>query len=78
MNDFLTMLIIFTLLMVVTYFSHRYVNSKGNNTLNIIIYIFAGVSAVRLSEYIDILPTTIVLLFSITMVFIKYQNKESK
>ena len=71
MNDFLIMLIILALMLVVAYFSIRYVNSDKYNTLNIVIYILVGVLAIRLSMSIDVLPTTIMALYSIPLILLK-------
>ena len=74
MNDFLIMLIILALMLVVAYFSIRYVDSDKYNTLNIVIYILVGVLAIRLSMSIDVLPTTIMALYSIPLVLLKVGN----
>ena len=78
MNDLLIMLIIFGLLFVVAYFSIRYVDSDKYNTLNIVIYILVGVLAIRLSMSIDVLPTTIMALYSIPLVLLKVGNNGGK
>ena len=78
MNDFLIMLIILALMLVVAYFSIRYVNSDKYNTLNIVIYILVGVLAIRLSMSIDVLPTTIMALYSIPLILLKVGNNGGK
>ena len=78
MNDFLIMLIILALMLVVAYFSIRYVDSDKYNTLNIVIYILVGVLAIRLSMSIDVLPTTIMALYSIPLVLLKVGNNGGK
>ena len=77
-NDFLIMLIILALMLVVAYFSIRYVNSDKYNTLNIVIYILVGVLAIRLSMSIDVLPTTIMALYSIPLILLKVGNNGGK
>ncbi|XWX34312.1 hypothetical protein LMHOCYYV_CDS0088 [Staphylococcus phage PG-2021_4] len=74
MSDFLIMLLIFALLLVLSYFSMRYVHSSKYNTLNIIVCMFVGISAIRLSQYIDILPTTIMVLYFIPLILLKTRN----
>ena len=74
MNDFLIMILIFALLLVVAYFSMRYVHSSKYNILNIIVCVFVGVSAIRLSQYIDILPATIMVLYFIPLILLKTRN----
>ena len=71
MNDFLIMILIFTLLLVVAYFSMRYVHSSKYNILNIIIIIFVGSSTVKLSQYIDMLPETIMILYIVPLILLK-------
>lgn len=78
MNDFLIMLIIFVLLFVVAYFSFRYLNSDKHSTLNIVIYMLVGVLAIRLSMSIDVLPTTIMALYSIPLILLKVGNNGGK
>ena len=78
MNDFLIMLIILASMLVVAYFSIRYVDSDKYNTLNIVIYILVGVLAIRLSMSIDVLPTTIMALYSIPLVLLKVGNNGGK
>lgn len=77
MNDFLIMLIIFVLLLVVAYFSFMYVNSDKNSRysiLCIIVYLFVGIPAIRLSMTIDELPTTIMVLYSIVLALFKTRD----
>ena len=74
MNDFLIMLIIFVLLFVVAYFSFRYLNSDKHSTLNIVIYMLAGILVIRLSMSIDALPSTIMVLYSIPLALFKVRN----
>ena len=71
MNDLLIMLIIFGLLFVVAYFSIRYVNSDKYNTLNIVIYMLAGILVIRLSMSTGVLPSTIMVLYSIPLILLK-------
>ena len=78
MNDLLIMLIIFGLLFVVAYFSIRYVNSDKYNTLNIVIYMLAGILVIRLSMSIDVLPSTIMVLYSIPLILLKVGNNGGK
>ena len=78
MNDFLIMLIIFVLLFVVAYFSFRYLNSDKHSTLNIVIYMFAGILLIRLSMSIDVLPSTIMVLYSIPLALFKVRNNGGK
>ena len=68
MNDLLIMLIIFGLLFAVAYFSMRYVHSSKYNILNIIVIIFVGSSTVKLSQYIDMLPETIMILYIVPLI----------
>ena len=77
MNDYLIMFIIFILLLVVTYFSFMYVNSDKNSRysiLCIIVYLFVGIPAIRLSMTIDELPTTIMVLYSIVLALFKTRD----
>ena len=78
MNDFLIMLIIFALLFVVAYFSFRYLNSDKHSTLNIIIYMLAGILVIRLSMFTDVLPSTIMVLYSIPLILLKVGNNGGK
>ena len=78
MNDFLIMLIIFVLLFVVAYFSFRYLNSDKHSTLNIIIYMLAGILVIRLSMFTDVLPSTIMVLYSIPLILLKVGNNGGK
>lgn len=78
MNDFLIMLIIFALLFIVAYFSLRYLNSYKHNTLNTIIYMIAGILVIRLSMFIDSLPYTIMVLYSIILILFKVINSGDK
>ena len=78
MNDFLIMLIIFVLLFVVAYFSFRYLNSDKHSTLNIIIYMLAGILVIRLSMFTDVLPSTIMVLYSIPLILLKVGNNSGK
>lgn len=78
MNDFLIMLIIFVLLFVVAYFSFRYLNSDKHSTLNIVIYMLAGILLIRLSMSIDALPSTIMVLYSIPLALFKVRNNGGK
>lgn len=78
MNDFLIMLIIFVLLFVVAYFSFRYLNSDKHSTLNIVIYMLAGILVIRLSMSIDALPSTIMVLYSIPLALFKVRNNGGK
>lgn len=71
MNEFLIMILIFALLLVVAYFSIRYVHSSKYNILNIIIIIFVGSSTVKLSQYIDMLPETIMILYIVPLILLK-------
>ncbi|MGO1759635.1 MAG: hypothetical protein ACTHY0_07985, partial [Mammaliicoccus vitulinus] len=72
------MLIIFALLFMVAYSSVMYVNSDKYNTLNIIVYMLAGLLAVRLSLFIDALPGIIMILYSIPLVLLKVRNNGDK
>ena len=77
MSDYLIMFIIFILLLVVAYFSFMYVNSDKNSRysiLCIILYLFVGIPAIRLSMTIDELPTTIMVLYSIVLALFKTRN----
>ena len=77
MNDYLIMFIIFILLLVVAYFSFMYVNSDKNSRysiLCIIVYLFVGIPAIRLSMTIDELPTTIMVLYSILLALFKTRD----
>ena len=77
MNDYLIMFIIFILLLVVAYFSFMYVNSDKNSRysiLCIIVYLFVGIPAIRLSMTIDELPTTIMVLYSIVLALFKTRD----
>ena len=77
MNEFLIMFIIFILLLVVAYFSFMYVNSDKNSRysiLCIIVYLFVGIPAIRLSMTIDELPTTIMVLYSIVLALFKTRD----
>lgn len=78
MNDFLIMLIIFVLLFVVAYFSFRYLNSDKHSTLNIVIYMLAGILLIRLSMSIDVLPSAIMVLYSIPLALFKVRNNGGK
>ena len=78
MNDFLIMILIFALLLVVAYFSMRYVHSDKYNTLNIVIYMLAGILLIRLSMSIDVLPSTIMVLYSIPLALFKVRNNGGK
>ena len=78
MNDLLIMLIIFGLLFVVAYFSIRYVNSDKYNTLNIVIYMLAGILVIRLSMSTSVLPSTIMVLYSIPLILLKVGNNGGK
>lgn len=78
MNDFLIMLIIFVLLFVVAYFSFRYLNSDKHSTLNIVVYMLAGILVIRLSMSIDTLPSTIMVLYSIPLTLFKVRNNGGK
>ena len=78
MNDLLIMLIIFGLLFVVAYFSIRYVNSDKYNTLNIVIYMLAGILVIRLSMSTGVLPSTIMVLYSIPLILLKVGNNGGK
>ena len=78
MNDFLIMLIIFVLLFVVAYFSFRYLNSDKHSTLNIVIYMLAGILLIRLSLSIDMLPGAIMVLYSIPLALFKVRNNGGK
>lgn len=81
MNDFLIMFIIFVLLLVVACFSFMYVNSGKHSRysiLCIIVYLFAGIPAIRLSMSIDELPTTIMILYSIPLALFKVRNSGGK
>ena len=71
------MFIIFILLLVVAYFSFMYVNSDKNSRysiLCIIVYLFVGIPAIRLSMTIDELPTTIMVLYSIVLALFKTRD----
>ena len=77
MSDYLIMFIIFILLLVVAYFSFMYVNSDKNSRysiLCIIVYLFVGIPAIRLSMTIDELPTTIMVLYSILLALFKTRD----
>lgn len=77
MSDYLIMFIIFILLLVVAYFSFMYVNSDKNSRysiLCIIVYLFVGIPAIRLSMTIDELPTTIMVLYSIVLALFKTRD----
>ena len=77
MSDYLIMFIIFILLLVVAYFSFMYVNSDKNSRysiLCIIVYLFVGIPAIRLSMTIDELPTTIMMLYSIVLALFKTRD----
>ena len=78
MNDFLIMILIFVLLFVVAYFSFRYLNSDKHSTLNIVIYMLAGILLIRLSMSIDALPSTIMVLYSIPLALFKVRNNGGK
>ena len=78
MNDFLIMLIIFVLLFVVAYFSFRYLNSDKHSTLNIVIYMLAGILVIRLSMSTGVLPSTIMVLYSIPLILLKVGNNGGK
>ena len=78
MNDFLIMLIIFVLLFVVAYFSFRYLNSDKHSTLNIIIYMLAGILVIRLSMFTGVLPSIIMALYSIPLILLKVGNNGGK
>ena len=78
MNEFLIMLIIFVLLFVVAYFSFRYLNSDKHSTLNIVIYMLAGILVIRLSMSTSVLPSTIMVLYSIPLALFKVRNNGGK
>lgn len=78
MNDFLIMLIIFALLFIVAFFSMIHVNSNKHNTLSIVVYMLVGILAIRLSMSIDVLPYTMMILYSIPLTFLKIRNDGDK